>query len=162
MTVAALVKALELEPHPEGGFYRQTYRSEAMREDGRHYATSILFLLTSENPSRFHRLDAEEIWYYHGGDPLIVHIIDELGAYKTIEIGPNLEVGQVFQAVVPPGVWFGSSVAPAKDGVVGWSLVGCAVAPGFTFDGFELADREVLLAHAPAQENIIARLTKVN
>ena len=160
MSVQTYIQQLNLEPHPEGGFYRQTFVSEETLESGRPAATSILFLLTHDNPSNLHRLDAEEVWYYHGGDPLIVHIIDEDGAYSEILIGPDLDAAQVLQAVVPPGVWFGSSVAAPEGGRKGWALVGCMVAPGFSFDGFELADRAKLLARYPEHAGVIAKLTR--
>lgn len=160
MSVETYIAKLNLEPHPEGGFYRQTFVSAESLESGRPAATSILFLLTHDNPSNLHRLDAEEIWYYHGGDPLIVHIIDDSGTYSEILIGPDLDAGQVLQAVVPPGVWFGSSVATPEDGREGWALVGCMVAPGFSFDGFELAERAALIARYPEHAQVIAKLTR--
>jgi predicted cupin superfamily sugar epimerase len=158
--VETKISTLNLEPHPEGGYYRQTFRSAQKLESGRPAATSILFLLTHDNPSNFHRLDAEEIWYFHEGDPLSVHIIDEEGTYSEILIGPNAVVGEVLQAVVPPGVWFGSSVRAPTDEGLGWSLVGCMVSPGFDFTGFELADRKAMLARYPHCDGIIKTLTR--
>lgn len=155
------IKALNLEPHPEGGFYRQTYVSTATLDNGRPVATAILFLLTHDDPSNFHRLDAEEMWHYYAGDPLTVHVIDEAGRYSELSIGPDAGAGQVFQAVVPPNVWFGSSVDAPLGQAKGWSLVGCTVSPGFSFDGFELAHRPDLLAKFPNYSDIIKRLTPV-
>jgi len=157
--VESLTASLALSPHPEGGYYRETYKSVEILPSGRPCATSILFLLTHENPSNFHRLDAEEVWYYQSGDPLTVHIIDVNGAYCEIQIGPNVLEGHVLQAVVPSGVWFGSSVStPTEDGE-GWALVGCMVSPGFNFEGFELADRAALTASYPEYSEIIKKLT---
>ena len=160
MTIEKLIAQLDLSPHPEGGYYRQTYVSDAALSSGRPAATAILFLLTSDNPSNFHRLDAEEMWHFYAGDPLTVHIIDEAGDYTTLSIGPDLEAGHVFQAVVRPGVWFGSSVETGSGRGKAWSLVGCTVTPGFTFDGFELADRAKMLAVFPKHSEIIEALTR--
>ena len=160
MSAETYIAKLELEPHPEGGFYRETFVSKEALPTGRAAATSILFLLTHENPSNLHRIDAEEVWCYHAGDPLIVHMIDVDGVYSESAIGPDLDAGQVLQAVVPAGVWFGSSVADPKGGSKGWALVGCMVAPGFTFDGFELAERADMLARYPAHATVITKLTR--
>lgn len=166
MSAQTLIAQLNLAPHPEGGYYRETFVAAETLPSGRPAATSILFLLTHENPSNLHRLDAEEIWYYQAGDPLIVHMIDAGGAYSKIRIGPDIEAGEVFQAVVPPGVWFGSSVAAPEDTVEektesdGWALVGCMVAPGFNFDGFELADRAQMLVQYPDHAEVIMKLTR--
>lgn len=154
------VSTLDLIPHPEGGFYRETFRSTATLPSGRSAATSILFLLTHDNPSNFHRLDAEEVWYYHSGDPLSVHMIDEEGRYSELSIGPHSLDGEVLQAVVPPGTWFGSSVVAPTADRLGWSVVGCMVTPGFDFAGFELADRDELLSSFPAHRDIILDLTR--
>ena len=159
MTAQNMITQLDLQPHPEGGYYRQTYASTALMPDGRAAATAILFLLTHDDPSNFHRFDAEEMWHFYAGDALTVHVIDEVGAYSTLSIGPDFEAGQVFQAVVKPNVWFGSSVDAASD-AKGWSLVGCTVTPGFSFDGFELADRATMLAAFPDHADIITRLTR--
>lgn len=154
-TAEYYIEKYGLLPHPEGGFYKETYRSEASI-DGRAVATAIYFLLTSENVSNFHRIDADEMWHFYAGDALTVHIIDEAGQYSTLSLGTNAEVGQVFQAVVPANVWFGSSV----DKVGGFALVGCTVSPGFEFDGFELAKRSELTQIYPQHTEVIKRLTR--
>jgi predicted cupin superfamily sugar epimerase len=151
----ALIDRLDLQPHPEGGWFKETYRADAA-EGERASATGIYFLLTSENVSNFHRIDSDEMWHFYAGDPLTVHMIDETGKYSALSIGPDFAAGQVFQAVVPAGVWFGSSV----DVTGGWALVGCTVSPGFEFSGFELADRAALTAEFPAHKQIIKRLTR--
>ena len=160
MSAQSLISQLNLAPHPEGGYYRETFVSAQRLPSGRPAATSILFLLTHENPSNLHRLDAEEMWYYQSGDPLIVHMIDEGGLYSQIRIGPDMEAGQVLQAVVPPHVWFGSSVAAPDLGREGWALVGCMVTPGFNFDGFELANRTEMLRRFPDHAEVITQLTR--
>jgi len=154
-TAQHYIDQLGLMPHPEGGWYRETYRSDVSVE-GRAVATGIYFLLTSDNISHLHKIDAEEMWHFYAGDPLTVHVIDAAGEYSTLSIGPDLKGGQVFQAVVPAGVWFGSTVDKAG----GFVLVGCTVSPGFEFEGFELAERESLLALYPKHATIIERLTK--
>lgn len=149
------ISQLGLIPHPEGGYYKETYRSEAT-QDGRAIATGIYFLLTSDNVSNFHRIDAEEMWHFYAGDPLTVHMIDAVGAYSCLSIGPDIAAGQHFQAVVPAGVWFGSTI----DVEGGFALVGCTVSPGFEFGGFELAERAGLSAQFPQHAPIIKRLTR--
>ena len=148
------IEKLELLPHPEGGFYKETYRSES-RDGARAAATEIYFLIQSNNVSKFHRIDADEMWHFFAGDPLNVHMIDQDGEYDVHRLGPIPDKGQVFQAVVPTGVWFGADVAIGGD----YSLVGCTVAPGFEFSGFELAERNDLTRRFPEHDAIIKRLT---
>lgn len=153
-SAAYYISQLGLLPHPEGGYYQETYRAKA-RAGERAVSTGIYFLLTTENASNFHRIDADEMWHFYAGDALTVHMIDEQGTYSTLSIGPDLAAGQVFQAVVPAGVWFGSTV----DNKDGFALVGCTVSPGFEFAGFVLAERAALIREFPAHEQIIKRLT---
>lgn len=151
-----LVDSLALLPHPEGGFYKETYRSEEFIETPfgqRNLATSIYFLLTSENVSRFHRIKSDEHWYFHEGSPLTVHTLSADG-YRTLSLGPVSEGHSPYQ-VVPAGVIFGSTV----DAENGYSLVSCAVSPGFDFEDFELLLEEDLLPQYPDQKEIIRRLT---
>ena len=166
--------AVHLQPHPEGGYYAETYRSAATLPDGRACSTSILFFLTAENFSALHRLDAEEVWFWQGGAALTVHVIGEDGQYQAHRVGPDAAAGEVLQLVVPKGVWFGSSVEPdaavhrAVDpmllpegaGAGPHALVGCVVSSGFSFDGFELAERAALLADYPEHRGVIERLTR--
>ncbi len=163
--VDSLVESLELLPHPEGGFYKEVYRSQgsipseslgAEFSGDRNYCTSIYFLLTSENFSAFHRIQQDEIWHFYKGSPLQVHVIDKQGRYHCHEVGLEMEKGQVPQLVVPAGVWFGSSVKDPDS----YSLVGCTVAPGFDFDDFELADRAELVQAYPDWEREIVALTR--
>ncbi|PTX59720.1 hypothetical protein C8N46_10830 [Kordia periserrulae] len=163
--IQQLVKNLELLPHPEGGFYKEVYRSEkiiakdALPDDfsgNRSYCTSIYFLLTSENFSAFHRIKQDEIWHFYGGSSLSVHVIDKQGKYTEHKVGMNFSSGEQPQLVVPAGCWFASSV-PQKDS---YAFVGCTVAPGFDFDDFELAKREELQEIYPQHATIIHRLTR--
>lgn len=156
------IEMLRLEPHPEGGYFRQTYKSK-LTIDGlpgfsgpRAVSTAIYFLLEGQNFSAFHLLRSDEMWHFYAGSPLNVHMIDHAGEYSSILLGGDPEAGQVFQAVVPAGCWFGSHVADWKS----WALVGCTVAPGFDFADFELAHREQLSASYPHHRGLIEGLTR--
>lgn len=165
-TVRDLVENLNLLPHPEGGFYKEVYRSDGTipqaNLDGfdgdRNYCTSIYFLLTSDNFSAFHRIKQDEIWHFYNGTTLYVHIIDHDGNYTRREVGMDLNNGEVPQLVVPAGCWFASTVKD-KDS---YSFVGCTVAPGFDFNDFELADRATLSEQYPELSAIIHKLTRAN
>jgi predicted cupin superfamily sugar epimerase len=155
------IEKLKLEPHPEGGYYRQTYKSDllisARSFPGPHAAsTAIYFLLEAENFSAFHRLRSDELWHFYVGSPLLVHIIDPTGAYSSLLLGNDPEAGQVFQAIVQAGHWFASHVADWTS----WALVGCTVAPGFEFTDFEIAQRTQLIQQYPRHETMIRRLTR--
>jgi predicted cupin superfamily sugar epimerase len=164
MNVPDLIDRLGLQPHPEGGYFRETYRaSESVAASGlprrfngeRSISTAITFLLEAGQCSRLHRIRSDEVWHFYAGDPLIVVEIDAAGCLKTARLGGDLAAGAVYQHVVPAGVWFGA--APAEGGR--FALVGCTVAPGFDFADFELADRAELLAEYPMHRDWIRRLT---
>ncbi|MEW9052926.1 MAG: cupin domain-containing protein [Neobacillus sp.] len=157
------VSKLELSPHPEGGYFKSTFESDERitdRERSVNYAgerklfTSIYFLLTSNDVSHFHRLKSDELWYYHGGSSLTVHIIHENGEYEEIKLGLNLDKGEVPQALVKKNSIFGSSVME-KDTC---ALVGCMVSPGFDFQDFELFTQDELLTKYPQHHEIIMKL----
>jgi uncharacterized protein len=159
------IDTLKLEPHPEGGYFRQTYKADLLLPENslpaeftgaRAASTAIYFLLDKQNFSAFHRLCSDEIWHFYAGAPLVVHVIDPQGKYSTMSLGTDLESGQVPQAVVRAGCWFASHVADWKS----FALVGCTVAPGFEFDDFEMADREQLARLHPQQREVIERLTR--
>ncbi|WP_223282549.1 cupin domain-containing protein [Neobacillus kokaensis] len=154
---------LGLTPHPEGGYYKRTFESGekvSSKELSVNYAgqrklyTSIYFLLTSKDISHFHRLKSDELWYYHGGCSLTVHVIHENGEYEEIELGMDLEKGEVPQALVPKNSIFGSSVK--EEGTC--SLVGCMVSPGFDFQDFELFTQDELLEKYPQHREIILKM----
>jgi len=156
---------LNLESHPEGGYFRETYRaSEDIPADAlpegfsseRSFCTAIYFLLKSGQVSRFHRIKSDEQWHFYTGSSLTLHIIDKNGKYSQKLLGPDLENGEVFQLIVPAGCWFGATVNNPDS----YSLAGCVVSPGFHFDDFELAEREQLLEEYPEHKEIIERLTK--
>ncbi|WP_027964967.1 cupin domain-containing protein [Halalkalibacillus halophilus] len=158
-----LIDKLQLEPHPEGGFYNVTHVSEqkiknesSQTEDQeRALFTSIYFLLRSEDRSHFHRLKSDELWYYHGGSSLTVHMIGLDGSYETKKVGMDVVNGEHPQVLVPKGTIFGSTVDDPET----FSLVGCMVAPGFDFNDFELFSEKDLLETYPQHEKIIKYLT---
>jgi uncharacterized protein len=163
-TAGYWIEKLGLQPHPEGGFYREIYRSgENITHSGlperftgaRSMATSIYFLLPGDKISALHRIKSDEGWHFYAGTGLDVHVISPEGRLETKNLGPDPEKGQVFQAVVPHGCWFGSEV-PEK---TGYALVGCTVAPGFDFTDFEMAGREQLSKEIPQHTELIKRLT---
>lgn len=149
------VTQLQLEPHPEGGFFKQTYKSEEeVPGKGRMLYTSIYFLLQAGNVSHFHRLKSDELWYFHAGQSLSVHMIHENGEYEEIRLGLNVEQGEVPQLAVPKNTIFGSSVSEKGT----YALVGCMVSPGFEFQDFELFTQKELLQDYPQHEAIIKKL----
>jgi predicted cupin superfamily sugar epimerase len=165
MTAAFIVEKLRLEPHPEGGFYRETYRSEGILPAGvlptafsgdRNFATSIYFLIEKDNFSALHKIKSDETWHFYYGDALEVVEIDPSGRLTKTLIGKALEKGEVFQYTVKAGNWFGSRVANGGS----FSLVGCAVAPGFDFDDFEMGDKEALISKFPEHTSIITELAR--
>ena len=155
-TINRLVGFLKLKAHPEGGWYRENYTSDFMISPDRPSATSIYFLMSRSNFSAFHRLQSDEIWYYHDGDPLEVLIIHENGKLEKRVVGSSIE-GCEPQTIVPAGSWFASRI----HGKGSWSLAGCAVSPGFDFDDFELADRKQLVGLYPQHKELIHALTRV-
>jgi predicted cupin superfamily sugar epimerase len=154
--IQELIKQLDMQPHPEGGYYKETYRSkELCLNETRSLKTVIYFLLQSEDVSHFHRIKSDEMWYYHAGSPLIVHSIDEHGNYKEQKLGINFSEGEIPQYLVHKNTIFGSSVLE-KDS---YSLVSCSVSPGFDFEDFELFKQADLLEQFPLHYKIISKLT---
>lgn len=159
------IEKFHLLPHPEGGYYAETYRSaeciphQALptRFGGdRAFSTGIYFLLESHNFSAFHRIQADEMWHFYAGDALEVFVIDDnTGELNIIRLGSNPDNGETFQAVVPAGTWFASR--PARGSA--YALVGCTVAPGFDFADFEMAARDVLVQQYPQHATLVAELT---
>jgi len=156
-----LIHRFDLKPHPEGGFFSETYRSaeHVSRAGGsaetRSASTAIYYLLCDGAHSAWHRIKSDEVWHFYAGEPLHVHVLDESGALVTHRLGNALtHRGTVFQAVVPAGLWFAAECAdPAA-----FALVGCTVAPGFEFSEFELADVDALKAQYPQHAAHIERL----
>ena len=134
-SAAELIARLDLKPHPEGGYYRETFRDSNLDKEGRSRSTAIYFLLARGERSHWHRVDAVEVWHYHAGDALTLQIADERGQ-RSIKLGADLAAGQLPQAVVPAHAW--QAAASTGD----WTLVGCTVAPGFEFVKFEMAPKD--------------------
>jgi uncharacterized protein len=132
-TAADIIASLELRPHPEGGYYRETFRDTRSDAHGRSASTAIYFLLAHGEPSNWHRIDAAEIWHYYAGHALILQIAHDGGASHTVRLGSDVAAGERPQAIVPAQAW--QTAATTGD----WTLVGCTVAPGFEFASFELA-----------------------
>jgi predicted cupin superfamily sugar epimerase len=156
------IEHLNLRAHPEGGYYKETYRSAEQisttalpdRFAGtRHISTAIFFLLRSSDRSLFHRIKSDELWHYHAGSALYIYVLkDEL---QVFTLGSNLRNGETLQVVVPANCWFGPQVARPNS----YTLSGCTVAPGFDFNDFEIAKRDELLKTFPAHRDIIRALT---
>ena len=152
----SLIESYQLKPHPEGGYYKETYRSPqtVLKGDAAYDAsTGIFFLLVQNSPSRFHRIQSDEMWHFYTGDSLHIHELSVDGTYRLHTLGADWLSGQHFQRVIPAGSWF------AAETVGDFSFVGCTVAPGFVFSEFELATTTELIERYPDQEALIRRLT---
>ena len=152
------IEKLGMLEHPEGGYFKEVVRSSksVVLEDERqraHYS-SIYFLLNDKNPSHFHRLKDDELWFYHAGESLSVHVILENGDYIVHKLGLNLDEGEEPQVLVPGGSIFGSTVEVEE----GYSFVSCVVSPGFDFKDFELFTQDQLMKSYPQHKSIIERL----
>ncbi|MFT6143872.1 MAG: putative cupin superfamily sugar epimerase [Myxococcota bacterium] len=140
LDIDSVIRHLVLVPHPEGGHYRETFRSEdtvGTQRGQRSAGTAIFFALRDGEYSAWHRVRADEVWHHYDGAPAEVHVLHK-GVYLVLHLGSDLSKGQRPQAVVPAGAW---QAAHAKEG---GALLGCTVAPGFEFDDFELADSELI------------------
>lgn len=135
LSAEAVIRLLDLAPHPEGGFYRETFR-DARAPSGRAASTLIYFLLRAGEISAWHRVDAAEAWHHYAGAPLRLSVWQAGGALESLDLGGDLPAGQRPQHVVAAGVW---QMAECLGQGGAWTLVGCSVAPGFEFSGFELA-----------------------
>ncbi|WP_332680558.1 cupin domain-containing protein [Bosea sp. (in: a-proteobacteria)] len=135
LDAAGIIRLLELKPHPEGGHYRETFRDPQGPEgpEGRSFSTAIYYLLDAGETSHWHRVDAAEIWHHYAGAPLAISLSPEGGETAIQHLGSDLSAGQRPQIVVPAGCWQSAAT------LGGWTLVGCTVAPGFAFSGFEMA-----------------------
>jgi uncharacterized protein len=131
-SVSDLIRLLDLKPHPEGGHYRETLR-DSTGDGGRAASTAIYFLLAAGEESRWHRIDAVEVWHWYGGAPLLLSVSMDGRDIVELRLGMDLAAGQRPQAFVPGGAWQSAKSLGA------WTLVGCTVAPGFLFEKFEIA-----------------------
>jgi len=154
MDTNEIIQQLQLVPHPEGGYFKETYRSAETlttpEGKSRNISTAIYYLLENDDKSHFHRIQSDEIWHFHQNDPLEIFIIDQ-GELIVKTLGNNFTQGEVPQVVVPAGRWFAAQVKNAS----GYSLVSCTVAPGFDFTDFELAEKETLIHEFPHLKKII-------
>jgi predicted cupin superfamily sugar epimerase len=160
-----IINRFNMLAHPEGGFYKETYRSEGLINKaalpetftgGRNYSTAIYFLLTASNFSAFHRIKQDELWHFYTGDTLEVHVIHPDGSYVCHEVSNTLEGAAVPQLAVPAGCWFASCLKKGGS----YAFVGCTVAPGFDFADFELAERNELISGYPQHAKVIVQLTR--
>jgi hypothetical protein len=157
------IDKLSLQKHPEGGYYREVYRSEGFFNfhsgsddfDGkRNFSTSIYFLLEGGNFSAFHRIKSDEIWHFYSGNCLIIYSLDNKGTLNKHLLGNNPESGESLQIIIPKNTWFAARLASDK----GFALVGCTVAPGFDFSDFEMAEKQIMLRDFPQHSQIIKEL----
>ena len=160
-----LIQQYNLQPHPEGGWYKETYRSteqisaSALPErfsGARSFSTAIYFLLEQGNFSAFHRIKSDECWHFYAGGPLDVYVLKQNGSLDIIHLGNDISKDQLFQFAVPANCWFASRPAAGSD----FCFVGCTVAPGFDFADFEMAGAEDLKTIFPQHENIIKTLCR--
>lgn len=167
---AQWVEHLQLLPHPEGGFFKETYRSGGgialdylppdfgQGSELRQFSTAIYYLLEAGQFSSLHRIKSDEVWHFYAGSCLEVYSISPSGELAVLKLGSDPSQGQVFQGMVPAGDWFGATLADSQPG--NYALVGCTVAPGFDFNDFELGTRADLLAAFPQHESVIQKLTR--
>ena len=159
------ISKLQLEQHPEGGYFKEIYRCgelfSAEHLPGRYnkdrsFSTSIYFMLEGNQVSLFHKLKSDEVWHFYDGTAIIVYIITEDGEFTEQHLGNNIDKGESFQIIIPKGSWFGAEL---KD-ELSFGLIGCTVSPGFDFEDFELGSRKYLLKLYPKYSEIIKKLTK--
>jgi predicted cupin superfamily sugar epimerase len=164
-SIQSIIKKLDLQPHPEGGYFKETYRSDGTISASnltsefsgkRNFSTSIYYMLISGEFSAFHKINQDEIWHFYNGSPIELHIIDESGKHAKYLIGRDLSRGEASQLVVPANCWFASKVVQDHS----YSLVGCTVAPGFDFDDFVLADRKEMTSAFPQHKELILEFTR--
>lgn len=161
------IEHLALRPHPEGGYFRETYRAPesipaaalpARFSGSRAFSTAIYFLLTRESFSAFHRIRSDEMWHFYDGNAVTLWVLDEDGGgLASVRLGSDPTRGEAPQAVVPAGAWFAAEIAAGGT----FALVGCTVAPGFDFVDFELAERATLVARHPEHRDVVERLSRV-
>lgn len=159
-----LIERFGLQPHPEGGFFRETFRGgdkvvrEASPGETRSASTAIYYMLCDGAHSAWHRIRSDEVWHFYAGEPINVYVIDTAGQLLTHRLGNALtNQDAVFQAVVPAGQWFAAELCDSGDPAA-FALAGCTVAPGFEFSEFELADVAALTKSYPQHEAVIRKL----
>jgi predicted cupin superfamily sugar epimerase len=164
LTADDWIKKLELVPHPEGGFFREFYRSDEIYlhsalpkryTSDRSFCTSIYYLLKRNQYSAFHKIKSDEIWHFYSGCNLIIHIIENNGIYRNVVLGSGNDQNSMPQFIIPKNTWFAAEAADKK----GYSLVGCTVSPGFDFSDFKLGRREELISEFPMHSKLISKFT---
>lgn len=164
MDAEKIIEKFDLQKHPEGGYFKEVYRSEGKILEqhlsnkfsgDRNYATSIYFLLTSNDFSAFHKINQDEIWHFYAGTTLKLHTISPKGVYDTILIGNNFDIGEIPQFVVPAQYYFAAEVLEKNS----YAFVGCSVSPGFDFRDFHLPNCNELTKEFPNLYKIIEQLT---
>ena len=153
-----LIRSLDLAPHPEGGFYRETYRAKIevhVHGGTRAAQTQIYFLLPAGAFSALHRVASDEAWHHYDGDPVDLHLIDEAGRHSIVTLGHRYDEGERPQHVVPAGIWQAAVPRGSR-----FALCGCTVAPGFDFVDFSMPARAELLALFPQHAELVTRLTR--
>ncbi|WP_260434062.1 cupin domain-containing protein [Burkholderia stagnalis] len=155
------IKKLGLAAHPEGGYFRYEFGSDVVRKTAngaeRKDYSGIYFMVTHDSPSHFHQMTSDEIWYYHAGDALTMHAIDEAGKYRTVRIGPNPDRGEVLSVVMHGGWIFGASVDSGD-----YTLVSCAVVPGFDEADYRILTQSELLGKYPEYQSVILKMAYKN
>lgn len=158
------IQSLDLQPHPEGGYFRETYRSAGMIDQhclppmfsgNRHYSTAIYYLLEKEQFSALHTIRQDEMWHFYAGSPLEIHCISPQGNYQKLRLGSPHHGGH-FQVNIPAGDYFGACLTDTSS----YALVGCTVSPGFDFEDFELPTQNQLLSLFPQHKTVIEKLTR--
>ena len=164
LSTDSLIDALELKPHPEGGFYRQTYKSEEVitgiperyQGQSRNISTAIYYLLKGDQFSAFHKIKSDEIWHFYKGSPLKLFVIDKTGAINTHLLGNDINKGEHFQVVIRQNQWFAAKPLDPD----GFTLAGCTVAPGFDFSDFKMATQKELLNLYPEHHSLIKEFSR--
>jgi hypothetical protein len=160
-----IIQSLDLKPHPEGGYFKENYRSEGVISkaslgpvfpEKRNFSTAIYFLLRSGEFSAFHRIRQDEIWHHYMGTTIVLHMIDQKGNYSSQKVGKKLQNDEVPQFVVPGGVWFAAEILEEN----AYALLGCTVSPGFDFQDFEMPSGSQLINQYPRHKEILERLTR--
>ncbi len=158
------IKKLGLEPHPEGGYFKEVYRSDDSFDltnnpnynSQRNFSTSIYYLLEGDQFSTFHKLASDEIWHFYDGCPVELHMIDKSGEYKKALIGSNIADNNYLQFAIKSGIWFAAKPTDPNS----YSLVGCTVSPGFDFHDFQMGKKDELVSQFPKHKKIIEKFTK--
>ncbi len=159
------ISKLQLAPHPEGGYFKEIYRSSEIYEEEylperysgkRNFATSIYFMLAGNDVSNFHCLKSDEIWHFYDGSSIVIYLLNKMEGLKKITLGKNLINDEVYQTTIKRGDWFAAELKDKNS----FSLIGCTVSPGFDFKDFELAKRNFLSELFPGYESLIKRFTK--